>query len=130
MNLQFLTKPWKLIPKKKSTFTVDVRADDRKRTFSLNQNKKQMLGRIIRTLLQINQIHWVKKTLLWCDHNFSLIYPKKCLLPVWLWLLKANLHNILFYPRFENYDNFWLVKTLGIKNSYSWVLLGHITGCN
>ena len=34
------------------------------------------------------------------------------------------------YPRFENYNNFWLVKTPGIKNPYSRVLQGHITGCN
>jgi hypothetical protein len=30
---------------------------------------------------------------------------------------------------FENYNNFWLVKILGIKNPYTRVLLGHITGC-
>ena len=35
-----------------------------------------------------------------------------------------------FYPLLENYNNFWLVKTLDIKNPYSRVLLGHITGCN
>jgi hypothetical protein len=34
------------------------------------------------------------------------------------------------YLRLENYNNFWLVKTLGIKNLYSRVLLGHIIGCN
>jgi hypothetical protein len=37
---------------------------------------------------------------------------------------------INYYPRFENYNNFWLVKIPGIKNPYSRVLLGHITGCN
>ena len=42
-------------------------------------------------------------------------------------VLKGN--NFL-YPRFENYDNFWLVKTSGMKKTYSRVLLGHITGCN
>jgi hypothetical protein len=36
----------------------------------------------------------------------------------------------LYYPRLENYNNFWLVKTPGIKNPYSRVSLGHITGCN
>jgi hypothetical protein len=29
-----------------------------------------------------------------------------------------------FYPRFKNYNNFWLVKTQGIKNPYSRMLLG------
>jgi hypothetical protein len=38
--------------------------------------------------------------------------------------------DISFYPQFENYDNFWLAKTPGIKNAYSRVLLGHITRCN
>jgi hypothetical protein len=30
---------------------------------------------------------------------------------------------VYIYPRFENYSNFWLVKTPGIKNPYSRVLL-------
>ena len=34
------------------------------------------------------------------------------------------------YPRFENYNNLWLVKTPAMKKTYSRVLLGHITGCN
>ena len=38
--------------------------------------------------------------------------------------------NMSFYPWLGNYNNFCLVKTTVIKNPYSWVLLGHITGCN
>ena len=44
----------------------------------------------------------------------------------WLW----GLFFIYHYPRLENYNNFWLVKTPGIRNPYSRVLLGYITGCN
>jgi hypothetical protein len=35
-------------------------------------------------------------------------------------------HRIDYYPRFENYSNFWLVKTPGKQKPYSRVLLGHI----
>ena len=35
----------------------------------------------------------------------------------------------LFIPSLK-FKQFWLVKTLVIKKTYSWVLLGHITGCN
>ena len=47
-----------------------------------------------------------------------------------LFILLHKTHSIISYPRFENYNNFWLVKTPGIKTPYSRVLLGHITGCN
>ena len=40
------------------------------------------------------------------------------------------IYNITIYTQLENYNNFWLVKTLVIKKTCSWVLLGHITGCN
>jgi hypothetical protein len=40
-----------------------------------------------------------------------------------------ELYHIMCYHRLENLNNFWLVKTPVIKNPYSPVLLGHITGC-
>ena len=48
---------------------------------------------------------------------------------IW-YIFTAPVVNIVFYHRFENYDNFWLVKAPGINNPYSEVLLGHITGWN
>jgi hypothetical protein len=49
---------------------------------------------------------------------------------IWFISIESYSSYIMYYPRFENYNNFWLVKTPGIQNPYSRVFLGHITGCN
>jgi hypothetical protein len=38
----------------------------------------------------------------------------------------SHSNNMTSYPRLEKYNNFWLVKTPGIKNPYYRVFLGHI----
>jgi hypothetical protein len=43
---------------------------------------------------------------------------------------KGKQRSTKHYPGLENYSNFWLVKTPGIKKPYTRVLLGHITECN
>jgi uncharacterized membrane protein len=58
----------------------------------------------------------------WCPTRFLYhMYLQSLKRAYWAIVFNAKIVMIQFYPRFENYNNFWLVKAPGKNN--------HIPGC-
>jgi hypothetical protein len=72
-----------------------------------------------------NLVYWNFLCFLMFIENVGvdLYIPENISMRIYFWIKRI-------YPRLENYNNFWLVKTPFIKKPYSRVLLGYITGCN